>query len=431
MLYKEKQIKEGIKLHLIKNERFKTNLIAVFLTMPLERENITKNAMIPMILRRGSKNMPTQEDISKNLEEMYGAIFDCGVEKKGENHILKFYLESINDEFLPESQGKILKESIDKLLEIVFNPLVENEEFNKQYIEQEKINLKQIIEGRADNKSRYALDRCVEEMYKDTNYSLYKYGYVEDLENINASNLYISYKKIIEQCNIDIYVSGIVDEEIIKYIEENNNLKNINNRKSIIKKYEIEKEKPIKEKTIFENLDVNQGKLIMGLKVPMQTEDKQYDTIIYNSILGGSANSKLFQNVREKASLAYTANSSYIRMKNTICINCGIEFANYEKAVEIIKTQLEEMKNGNFSEEDVENAKRGYISAIKSIEDEQDTEIMYYFGQEFTNIKLDIKGYEDRISKVKKEDIIEIAKIVKIDTIYFLQDGSVKPQNNR
>ena len=365
MLYKEKQIKEGIKLHLIKNERFKTNLIAVFLTMPLERENITKNAMIPMILRRGSKNMPTQEDISKNLEEMYGAIFDCGVEKKGENHILKFYLESINDEFLPESQGKILKESIDKLLEIVFNPLVENEEFNKQYIEQEKINLKQIIEGRADNKSRYALDRCVEEMYKDTNYSLYKYGYVEDLENINASNLYISYKKIIEQCNIDIYVSGIVDEEIIKYIEENNNLKNINNRKSIIKKYEIEKEKPIKEKTIFENLDVNQGKLIMGLKVPMQTEDKQYDTIIYNSILGGSANSKLFQNVREKASLAYTANSSYIRMKNTICINCGIEFANYEKAVEIIKTQLEEMKNGNFSEEDVENAKRGYISAIK------------------------------------------------------------------
>ena len=431
MLYKEKQIKEGIKLHLIKNERFKTNLIAVFLTMPLERENITKNAMIPMILRRGSKNMPTQEDISKNLEEMYGAIFDCGVEKKGENHILKFYLESINDEFLPESQGKILKESIDKLLEIVFNPLVENEEFNKQYIEQEKINLKQIIEGRADNKSRYALDRCVEEMYKNTNYSLYKYGYVEDLENINASNLYISYKKIIEQCNIDIYVSGIVDEEIIKYIEENNNLKNINNRKSIIKKYEIEKEKPIKEKTIFENLDVNQGKLIMGLKVPMQTEDKQYDTIIYNSILGGSANSKLFQNVREKASLAYTANSSYIRMKNTICINCGIEFANYEKAVEIIKTQLEEMKNGNFSEEDVENAKRGYISAIKSIEDEQDTEIMYYFGQEFTNIKLDIKGYEDRIAKVKKEDIIEIAKIVKIDTIYFLQDGSVKLQNNR
>lgn len=431
MLYKEKQIKEGIKLHLIKNERFKTNLIAVFLTMPLERENITKNAMIPMILRRGSKNMPTQEDISKNLEEMYGAIFDCGVEKKGENHILKFYLESINDEFLPENQGKILKESIDKLLEIVFNPLVENEEFNKQYIEQEKINLKQIIEGRADNKSRYALDRCVEEMYKDTNYSLYKYGYVEDLENINASNLYISYKKIIEQCNIDIYVSGIVDEEIIKYIEENNNLKNINNRKSIIKKYEIEKEKPIKEKTIFENLDVNQGKLIMGLKVPMQTEDKQYDTIIYNSILGGSANSKLFQNVREKASLAYTANSSYIRMKNTICINCGIEFANYEKAVEIIKTQLEEMKNGNFSEEDVENAKRGYISAIKSIEDEQDTEIMYYFGQEFTNIKLDIKGYEDRIAKVKKEDIIEIAKIVKIDTIYFLQDGSVKLQNNR
>ena len=426
MLYKEKQIKEGIKLHLIQNERFKTNLIAIFLSLPLERETVTTNSLVPMILRRGSKNMPTQEEISKQLENMYGAIFDCGIEKKGENHILKFYLESINDEFLPEDNGTILQKSIDKLLEIVFNPLIENEGFNKQYVEQEKINLKQIIEGRADNKSRYALDRCIEEMYKNTKYSLYKYGYVQDLEKIDEKNLYKAYKKIIEECTVDIYISGILDEKIIKYVEENSNLKNINNRKSKIKKYEIEKETEKQENIIFENLDVNQGKLVMGLKVPIQEEEKQYDTIIYNSILGGSANSKLFQNVREKASLAYTANSNYIRMKNKICINCGIEFANYEKAVEIIKAQLEEMKTGNFSEEDVENSKRGYIAAIKSIEDEQDTEIMYYFGQEFTNIKLDIKGYIDMIEKVKKQDILEIAKIVKIDTIYFLQDGSIE-----
>ena len=425
MLYKEKQIKEGIKLHLIQNERFKTNLIAIFLSLPLERETVTTNSLVPMILRRGSKNMPTQEEISKQLENMYGAIFDCGIEKKGENHILKFYLESINDEFLPEDNGTILQKSIDKLLEIVFNPLIENEGFNKQYVEQEKINLKQIIEGRADNKSRYALDRCIEEMYKNTKYSLYKYGYVQDLEKIDEKNLYKAYKKIIEECTVDIYISGILDEKIIKYVEENSNLKNINNRKSKIKKYEIEKETEKQENIIFENLDVNQGKLVMGLKVPIQEEEKQYDTIIYNSILGGSANSKLFQNVREKASLAYTASSSYIKIKNIIYISSGIEIKNYKKALEIIKEQIEEMKKGDFTEENVENAKSGFISAIKAIEDEQDTEIIYYFGQEFTNSKLSIEEYIKRIEKITKDNIIKIANAVSINTIYFLQDGSI------
>ncbi|MBR6504801.1 MAG: insulinase family protein [Clostridia bacterium] len=137
---------------------------------------------------------------------------------------------------------------------------------------------------------------------------------------------------------------------------------------------------------------------------------------------GGTANSKLFQNVREKASLAYTAGSSYIKAKNNIFIKCGIEIANYEKAVKIIKEQLEDMKNGKFEEVDIEDAKRAIISNVKTITEEQDTEITYYFGQEISDVKYTLDEYVDRINKISKEQIQSLAKKVKINTIYFLRD---------
>ena len=130
----------------------------------------------------------------------------------------------------------------------------------------------------------------------------------------------------------------------------------------------------------------------------------------------------MFQEVREKASLAYSAGSSYVRYKSNIFIKCGIEIKNYEKAMEIIKKQLEDMKNGIFTDEDIENAKKGIISAIKSIDDEQDTEITYFFGQELTEVKTTLEEYMERINEVTREDIIKIAKSITINTVYFLKN---------
>ena len=190
MSEKQFEIKRGIKIHLIKNDIFKTNLISVMLTVPIKRETVTLNALVPFLLKRGTMNLKEQGEIGKKLEEMYGASFDCGLDKTGDNHILKFYLEAINDNFLPQTDENMLKMSIEKILEIVFNPLVENEAFKEEYVKQEKENVKRIIEGKPDNKARYAFDRCIEEMYKDQPYGLYKYGYIEDLEKITAQDLY-------------------------------------------------------------------------------------------------------------------------------------------------------------------------------------------------------------------------------------------------
>ena len=177
-----------------------------------------------------------------------------------------------------------------------------------------------------------------------------------------------------------------------------------------------------KENVITESMEVTQGKLVLGLDIKLENEKQKYDALLYNSILGGTANSKMFQNVREKAHLAYVASSSYIRQKSNIFINCGIEISNYEKALEIVKKQIEDMRKGNFTEEDIENSKKGIISTIDLIEDEQDTGITYYFGQELSNNKINPEEYKEIVQKVKKEDIVKIANSVSIDTIYFLKD---------
>lgn len=422
MKIKKQEIKQGIKLHMINTNRFKTNLVAVFLTTPITRENVTFNSVLSSVLRRGSKNMPTQEQISQELENMYGASFDCGIDKTGDNHILKFYLESINDRFLPQNGENMLKQTIEKLLEIVFNPLATNGRFKEEYVKQEKNNIKRRIEGKIDNKAKYAIERCVEEMYQDQPYGLYRYGYIEDLEKITPETLYKHYQELINTCKIDISISGKIDTDISKMLEENENINNLNPRKAnFIQTASIEKEK-LDEKAIYESMDVTQGKLIIGMDIAIKDEKEKYKVSIYNALLGGSATSKLFQEVREKASLAYSASSNFIRHKGNIIISCGIEIKNYDKALEIIRKQLEDMKQGNFTNEELENGKKGIISAIKGIEDEQDTEITYYFGQELSGNEVTTDEYINEIQQVSREDVINVANSVNINTIYFLKD---------
>ena len=420
MNYTKKEIKKGIKLHVLNTDKFKTNLVAVFLTTKLERETVTSNALISAVLRRGSHTLKTQEEISKQLEELYGASFDCGIDKTGDNQVLKFYIESINDTFLPQSNENILKKSIENILDIIFNPLIENNAFKKEYVEQEKNNMKLRIEGRIDNKRRYALDRCIEEMYKGKPFGLYRFGYVENLKNINEVNLYERYQQLMKQCKIDIFVSGNVNEEVENIITENQNIKKLEEREP---SYNTESEKnTVKQGEKIEKMDVMQGKLVVGLDVNSQNEDEKYNVMIYNTILGGSANSKIFQNVREKANLAYEASSRYFRYKDNIFVNCGIEISNYEKALNLIKEQLKDMKNGNFTEEEVENAKKAIISSIKTIDDEQDTSITYYFGQEMSGNQKSVDEYIERIGEVTKENVVQVAKQVEINTIYFLRN---------
>lgn len=383
---------------LIKTNRFKTNLYAIFLTIPMKKEDATINSLIPAVLRRGTEKYPTQLEIEKRLEEMYGASFNCGVDKIGNYQVLKFYIEGLSDEYTEE------KQNIEELLkEIIYSPILENGYFKKEYVEQEKENLRLIIESRKDNKARYAYERCIEEMFENEPYGVYKYGTVEDVEKITPESLYNQYKKILKNAKIDVFGCGNQLEEI-----------EIPHKNTIEIKNTIHENK---HKEIKEKADVTQGKLIIGLDTP---EENKPAITMYNAILGGGANSKLFQNVREKASLAYSAGSSYIRRINSIFIKTGIKNENYEKTLEIIKKQLQDMKEGNITDKEFRDAKQLIISSLKLIPEQQEDLIAFTYDQKIFGENQSIDEYISNISKVTKENVIEIAQKIDIDTIYFL-----------
>ena len=422
---KDFEIKQGIKAHFIQTDLFKTNMISCIITVPLTRENVTKNALIVSMLRRGTANFKTQLELSRELENLYGTAFECGIDKYGDNQILRFYMDSINDKFALNNE-EILKNTMNILLDIICNPLLENGKLKEEYLKLEKENLSKIIKSKIDDKDLYAYETCISKMYGDNGFGLYKYGYLEDLENITVDNLTEHYNNLIQNSKIDIFVSGDFDEENVKNILLNN--ENLQKLRPRIENYTLnnefteQKENIENVNEVIEQMDVTQGKLVIGMDVNSKCDKLQFKTLLYNIILGSGANSLLFQNVREKESLAYSIKSLYVKQKANIFIRAGIEIPNFEKAVNLIKEQLEMMKRGDFSDEDLASAKEYVKAGIVAIETEQDTGIIYYIGQEISKTNTTIEEYLKNVQEITREDIIEIANSVEINTIYFLKN---------
>lgn len=420
----KKELKQGINLHFIKTDFFKTNLMCVLLTTPLEKETVTSNALLPFLLKRGCNEYKTQEEISKKLDDLYGASFDCGVDKIGDNQVLKFYIETIRDEYASSNEN-LMENAINLLLEIVFNPILENNTFKEEFLKTEKEKLRKIIQSKIDDKDSYALENCINTMYGDEGFGLFKFGNLQDIDKITKESITEHYEKLIQSAKIDIFISGNIDEEnLTSILQKNENIQKLIPRAENYKlnnEYTEIKQKVDKVKEITENLNITQGKLVIGLDVLSRQENLQCVALVYNAILGDGANSMLFQNVREKASLAYSTKSNFVKQKLNIFIRCGIEIENYEKALNIIKEQLSNIENGQFSDIDIENAKKYLISGIKAVPEEQDSEVVYYIGQEIAKTNTDLQIYEKNIESVTKEEIINFAKQVQINTIYFLR----------
>lgn len=418
-------LKQGIKAHFIKTDLYKTDLSCIIITTPLRRETVTKNALIPFMLRRGTKRLPNQSLLNKELEDMYGASFNCGIDKMGDNVVLKFYIESISNEYAFDGED-ILKKNLNNLLEIVFDPIQNGNLLNEEFLSLEKENLKKVINRKIDDKDSYALDACISAMYGQEKFGLYKFGYKEDVDKVTIEEISDYYNWLIQNSKIDIFISGNIDiNQIETYLKENNNIKNLRPRiENYILNNEFTESKQIVENIneISEKMNITQGKLVIGLDILSNMENLQIVSLVYNAILGDGANSMMFQNVREKASLAYSAKSTFVKQKLNIFIRCGIQIENYEKAVELIKIQLENIKKGKFSEEDVLNAKTYLISSLKNVAEEQDTEVIYYIGQEISKTNMSLEEYINKLEMVTKEQVIELANSIQINTIYFLKN---------
>ena len=427
---KDIKISNGIFLHAMKTDRFKTNYIVINLLSKLNREDVTKNALIPLVLRRGTMNYPTMQDLSIKLEEMYGASFDANTDKLGDNTIIQFVLDTISDEYTLDN-SELLREGIELICDIVLNPLLENGTFKKEYVEQEKDTLKEIINSKINDKATYSMERAVEEMYRDEPYGLYKYGYVEDLGTIDSESLYNHYLELLKSAEIHIYVSGNIDEldvaeQFNEYIDKiERDFKEDAIKKVAMALNELKLAVPDDSLNtsheLIEHQNVTQGKLVLGYRVKDYDIAKDfYKMNVYSAILGGTASSKLFNNVREKKSLAYTIRSQFIKHKGAMFVSAGIELENFELAKECILKEIEDMKKSNISEEELHDAKVNLVTRFKSFGDSQAALIGWSVGQKLIDGDEDIDRVIEKINQITIEDVVEVASRLSFDLIYYL-----------
>jgi len=413
----------GIDVFRISTDKFKTSSIHFFFQDNLARESVTKNALLPAVMRRGSEAYPTLRDISMRLEDLYGASFDCGVTKKGERHIIHFYIEFLSHQYVPDGKD-LFADAFDLLFGIITKPLLENGRLREDYIAQEKDKLKMLINSRVNDKMQYSVDRCLEETCKDEPYAIYDYGFVEDVDTISAHELTGHHRTMMECFPLMVYLAGSITERHENMVTER--LSGLPRKNLVVFRNSFTKKHGMEPRHVTEELNVTQGKLCLGFRTNTEPKSEDYPALmIFNSILGGGIHSKLFQNVREKASLAYYSYSRLDKFKGLMVVSSGIDAVNKERALEIILRQLDDIKNGIITDNEMEAALKSMETGIRSLSDSQINMVDYYLSQTITETEDDFNDIIDKIKRVTKEEIIRIAHRIALDTVYFLTAPSI------
>jgi len=414
------ELSKGVNLHFLKTEKFKTNMISLVLRLPLCRETATRAALVPRVLKRGTEKYPTLADISKKAEELYGASISAGAMKKGDNQLIVFTVQFVSDSFI---SGTITNEVADLLAEFVLNPKTVDGGFDREFVKQEKTNLKNFIDGLINDKKAYAAARCNEVMFEGDPYGICEYGYVEDLEDIDEKNLYDFYKTMIKSSAVEVFASGSFDAGKIKTALEQKFGAALGDRcaKSVKSGLAV-REDGIEVKRVTEEMPTSQSKLVMGFNCGIEPTSREYYALMmFSCIFGGSPFSKLFNNVREKLSLAYYVFSALDRQKSCMKISAGIEADKFGAAYDEIMLQLEKMKTGDFTENEITSAKKYLATGMGSIKDSMGATEDFYMGQILLGSNETIDSLTECLNAVSRDEIQAAANAVQLDTVYFLK----------
>lgn len=421
----------GMTVHTIETKKYKTTSFILQVKEPINEKNVTKRALLAYVLQSGTKDFPSSKELRSALDDLYGATLNADLSKKGENQVISIRMEVANEKFLSNSEH-VLDKAFHLLSQVLLAPALEGDVFKEGIVKKEKRSLKQQIESIYDDKMRYANKRLLEEMYDSEPYRLNVYGNGDEVDSISSKELFDYYQEVIKNDKIDLYVIGdISTDEMVDKVSKHFRFSK-DRKEDEANAVNAADEKRISEvKEIFEEQDVQQGKLHMGYRTYTTYADDDYFALqVFNGIFGGFSHSKLFMNVREKESLAYYAASRFESHKGAVFVMSGIETANYEKAVKIIKEQHEEMKKGNITESEFEQTKAMINNQVLETIDHPIglSEVLYHNVVAGTDRS--IEEWMEGIKKVTKDDVVAVAKKVTLDTIFFLKGAGTNGNEN-
>ena len=407
--------KTSYNLHLIKTNKFKTIDIRICFRDEIKKEDITIRNMLSSLMTYSTDTYPTKRELVLKEEDLYAASVYTKNYRSGRFSVVNFYLSMLNEKY---TEKGMYEESIKFLSDIIFNPnFNKKDEFNDAYKFLYESATKS-LKGIKEHGSEYSTIRMFEEI-DDNPYSYRDIGYLEDLKKINLDSLKEYYNKLITSSLVDIVVIGDINKEIEDLIEKYFDFKTYKRPKvnPIITHDKLRK----KVKVVKEENESSQSKLSVACKIGKLSQfERNFALTIYNMILGGNSESKFFQIIREKNSLAYYVYSSLNKLDSLMLIRAGISKDNYDKTIKLIKELMKEMEEGKFSLDDIKIAQENYISLLNEIEDNSDAIVESYLANELLGLG-DLEERKKQIMKVTKEDVINIAKKVKLDTIFLLE----------
>nr|WP_182465267.1 pitrilysin family protein [Staphylococcus capitis] len=411
----------NIHINVLPTKKFKTTMVTFKFMAPLDYKTITARSILSKVLVRATQQWPNDKALNRHLSSLYGAYINSFVSKFKDKHVITISLEIANERYLKDSTP-LFEKGLKTLKELIWNPLIIDEQFNENYVAQEKSLLTKKLEAMIDNKAQYSFLKLMNHMFENEPYKYLATGQVEQIPHVTAKNLYDTYKSMLHNDDCAIYVVGNVDKQnVIDTIQENFNIKPFkfesNNRPEHID--------PNKSsKFIIYNDEVDQAKLNLGYRFPTYFgKENYYAFVVLNMMFGGDPSSVLFNEVREKQSLAYSIHSQIDGKNGFLFVLSGVSASKYEIAKDTILDEFEKLKNGNFDDDKLELAKKIIISHRHESTDRPKSIIELLHNQVLLDKPQSEEEFITAINAVTREDVIKLANEAMLDTIYVLTKG--------
>lgn len=430
MEFNRNELMPGVFLSHLRSDKFKTACMSVTLLTQLRRETAAMNAVIPFVLHRGTTRYGDMEQLSRRMDELYGAAVEPVVRRIGEIQCIGFYGSFPEPDYLPGGEA-LLGDTCALMAQLLLDPVTRGGLLLPQYVDSEREKLLDIIRSRMNDKRSYALTRCIEEMCCYEDFAVSRFGSESEAENIHYKKLTRHYRELIQTCPVEIFYCGKTDFKAVSAA--------MREAFSTMPRGEIDYDigtdlrmNAVEDHIRFveEEMDVTQGKLVLGFRLGECMEEPDIPALyVFNAVYGSGATSKLFMNVREKLSLCYYASSAVYLHKGIMLVSSGIEFDKLDAARDEILAQLDSVRRGEITDDELRSAKKSVASDLRAVQDSIGELEGFYLSQALDGLDYGPAELAALAEDVTKEDVQAIAKSIECDLIYFLkgsgeEDGS-------
>ena len=430
MEFNRTELMPGVFLSHLRSDKFKTACMSVTLLTQLRRETAAMNAVIPFVLRRGTTRYSDMEQLSRRMDELYGAAVEPVVRLIGEIQCIGFYGSFPEPDYLPGGEA-LLGDTCALMAQLLLDPVTRGGLLLPQYVDSEREKLLDIIRSCMNDKRSYALTRCIEEMCCYEDFAVSRFGSESEAENIHYKKLTRHYRELIQTCPVEIFYCGKTDFKAVSAA--------MRDAFSAMPRGEIDYDigtdlrmNAVEDHIRFveEEMDVTQGKLVLGFRLGECMEEPDIPALyVFNAVYGSGATSKLFMNVREKLSLCYYASSAVYLHKGIMLVSSGIEFDKLDAARDEILAQLDSVRRGEITDDELRSAKKSVASDLRAVQDSIGELEGFYLSQALDGLDYGPAELAALAEDVTKEDVQAIAESIECDLIYFLkgsgeEDGS-------